>query len=887
MKMENQKPNRLLRILRPTSPVIYISADDVTEIPADEITVDLVGEKAFGVLALPRLWTLPFVVVSDKLFDDYVSSAINRRPLLIDKWIQHISAAARGIGLRPNEDIIVRSSGCLESLDDRGRLWSDHGYLSDLGGPISRCLNELSNRAISASERIPLIIQKYLAAPSATGHLSNERRIYEEKRDWLGEFEDGATVKNSSFQINLRNWRKRIDVDKYTNSPLACNLSAHVSKILRIPATWVYIQNARCHFEWVWDGNTIFLVQADQEAIPRGINPTLKPRQASTKAASFIPQCLHEINEQHAARYDKVKNVFTYMNLGLPTAKLYILDDQAVIRDLAVAHVPADLENDVSHLVHDSLIIRMDIATDDKKKRQLLPRTEEHELSSALQWLIDKSKEFIATGFPEEVAFIFHNFVPATASAFAYAAPGERKVQIEALWGLPEGLYYNAHDKYVVDTQASSISQISKPSFTVEEDRNYKHSFISPDSDGRWTAKTLRPPYDWKGSIQKAEWVKDIALESRRIANAVGKPLSIMWFVDVSEECCPTRVFPWYHEVYDIAAVNRPHQTRKKNPLDETYTVSTNSDLSFLRAESEKPQSNIRCIKIQPRDDDLLRNRNALQEIGELTKKLNGVIMLEGGVLSHAYYQLVQTNAVVEIVHPFKASEGKIEFNKLVRDKIPSNIEQKGEAAGSTHSTGEYLLRLLREKLIEESFEVLDAVDQDAIIGELADVSEVIEGILSHIGISKAELDQIQRKKREQAGGFRDGTILIDTRNPLPTDKVDSVGDLFGGMDSERALLNAVTERPLFELDHNKIEKWSDKKQHPASVETIMRLSIPAARDNWTAQSSDSAIVANSSSKIHIKLTGTRVGSRQQIELSIFRPNKQLVLFEYESLKSG
>ena len=47
-----------------------------------------------------------------------------------------------------------------------------------------------------------------------------------------------------------------------------------------------------------------------------------------------------------------------------------------------------------------------------------------------------------------------HNYIPAPASAFAYAKPEESVVKIEALWGLPEGLYYYSHDKYLVECSA-------------------------------------------------------------------------------------------------------------------------------------------------------------------------------------------------------------------------------------------------------------------------------------------------------------------------------------------------------------------------------------------------------------------------------------------------
>ncbi|MGI4790198.1 MAG: nucleoside triphosphate pyrophosphohydrolase [Janthinobacterium lividum] len=865
----------------PIIPLTYVSDNNVEEISPNLITTNLVGEKAYGLLALPRLWTLPFIVVSHVLLSKYMGCSEKQQACLITDWSERIIPAAISVGLQHEDDIIVRSSGCSEGLKDRGKFCSVQGNLADVSLAISKCLLDLAALVTSLDEKVPLVIQKCIVAPSAKGHLSNERRVYEEKRDWLGEFE-GERTENASFQINLRNWRKRIDVDKHTEMPLKCNLSPHVSEVLKVPATWAYNQNVRCHFEWVWDGNRIYLVQADQEIHTEGVNPTDSRNRSLTLPSTFIPAVLQEICKQHAERFEKIKNVFTYLDLGLPIARLYILDDPLIIKKLAEEQVAIELENDISQLVKHSLVIRMDIAIEDKTKRQLLPRAEFRDLADALGWLKRESKKIIESGVQEDVAFIFHNFVPATASAFAYAVPGERKVQIEALWGLPEGLYYNAHDKYVVDTQTTILDDLQKHGFTIEKDRYFKRNFVSPDKDGRWISKTLKPPYDWKGSIQQDDWIKEIAFQSRRIASAEGKPVSIMWFVDVPEECCSSKVLPWYHESYDLGLNNRPRAKRKKTPFDEVYTVRATSDIIFLRDEAERGHSNIRCIKIQPHDDDLLRNRNALREIGELTKRIDATILLEGGVLSHAYYQLLQTDANVEIVHPFKPSEGKVEFDKLVRDKIPANIEHKGEVVQTAHLTGEFLLRLLREKLIEETFEVLDAVDQDAIVGELADVNEVIDGILSHIGVDRGELEQKQRKKREKSGGFAAGTVLLETRNPLPTDKVDSAINLFRDLENADILKRAVNERPITEFDHNKLEKWHDKKKHPSSTEAVMRLLIPTVRDNWTAHSSDTAVDAKSKRNVRIKLTGTRLGARYQIEVSVYIPDEQLALFRYE-----
>jgi predicted house-cleaning noncanonical NTP pyrophosphatase (MazG superfamily) len=266
-----------------------------------------------------------------------------------------------------------------------------------------------------------------------------------------------------------------------------------------------------------------------------------------------------------------------------------------------------------------------------------------------------------------------------------------------------------------------------------------------------------------------------------------------------------------------------------------------------------------------------------------MTQKIGATILLEGGVLSHPYYQLLSTNAIVEIKHPFRDFEDKREFNKLVRDKVPSNIEQGGEIANKATISGEFLIRALREKLVEEAFEALDAIDQDSIIGELADVNEVIDGILSHIGASREDMMQRQKKKREKAGGFRDGTILLETRNPLPPNKAPdnyNSNDLFGDLPRKKATeLPVIDERILIELGHE-IEKWVDKKIHFSARETIMRLLIPSVCDNWSANTPDNVVFSDPETGIEAKFLGKRLGSKYQIELSFFTRERQLNLFD-------
>ncbi len=100
-----------------------------------------------------------------------------------------------------------------------------------------------------------------------------------------------------------------------------------------------------------------------------------------------------------------------------------------------------------------------------------------------------------------------------------------------------------------------------------------------------------------------------------------------------------------------------------------------------------------------------------------------------------------------------------MEYNKLVRDRIPEIIASKGERAETrTASTEEYWLKL-KEKLAEEVAEFSSAENQE----ELADILEVIEAIALHKGFDLEEIKRIQKEKAVKRGRFEKRTILISS----------------------------------------------------------------------------------------------------------------------------
>ncbi len=100
----------------------------------------------------------------------------------------------------------------------------------------------------------------------------------------------------------------------------------------------------------------------------------------------------------------------------------------------------------------------------------------------------------------------------------------------------------------------------------------------------------------------------------------------------------------------------------------------------------------------------------------------------------------------------------RIEYDKLIRDKIPELIEKEGKKAELRHiENNDEFLFYLNKKLVEEVKEYSE--NQDII--ELADILEVILEIIKQKNISYKILDSLRKKKIIDRGNFSQRTILL------------------------------------------------------------------------------------------------------------------------------
>lgn len=95
-------------------------------------------------------------------------------------------------------------------------------------------------------------------------------------------------------------------------------------------------------------------------------------------------------------------------------------------------------------------------------------------------------------------------------------------------------------------------------------------------------------------------------------------------------------------------------------------------------------------------------------------------------------------------------------YNKLVRDKIPEIITKDNRKPITTILNNKDYLIELNRKIQEEVKEYIEGNN----IEELADIVEVIYGILNAKNISLEEFENIRKSKVQKRGAFKEKIFL-------------------------------------------------------------------------------------------------------------------------------
>ena len=101
-------------------------------------------------------------------------------------------------------------------------------------------------------------------------------------------------------------------------------------------------------------------------------------------------------------------------------------------------------------------------------------------------------------------------------------------------------------------------------------------------------------------------------------------------------------------------------------------------------------------------------------------------------------------------------------YNKLVRDKILEIIEADGKAYKSRILTDKEYAEALAHKFAEEAKELLEAGEDEDVLGELSDIVELVHAKLKLVNKSWEDMEKIRIKKLDTRGGF-DKKIFLES----------------------------------------------------------------------------------------------------------------------------
>lgn len=831
--------------------VIYLDGDGVRALDVHDLTPEILGQKALGLIDLPTEWVPPYFVLDG-----------NTIPELSDV----LDAAAR-VGIQADARVYIRSSGVDEGLESRGSLCSSHCDLAEAPREILR-LREQVGRTVPGG-RVHWIVQRWVK-PRAKGHLSNERRLSEKARDWVAEIEPSPGAAGVTVPVAVRRWRDAAPA----GGVLSCDLRANIHRTLREPAAWFGAR--RAHIEWVWDGERIWLVQADEAPAIAGENPRLLVSKGTAVLLTGAGlKCFRLATSEDLAKYRKLANKKLYADLGYSVPPFVVLDDLRTLEELKNGFVRPDLLEDLEILCAAPLVLRTDGTRIPHDSCQMLPRSDElRTAKSAAEWLTGKFSDDLRMLDADALglALLGHHFLPAASSAWCLAYPDERRVRIEAMWGIPEGLYYFPHDVFDVDSGHTNPASVSLSTCRIVGRKiRHKGQFIAPDSEGNWDLHQTAVGPDWSSSVRRDEWLLEIASTSRKIAAAaVGGPVVCMWFIELPEGVSRHDVLPWYHEEWseEQSAAFRS-APRRSHVTPNGRVLRTRKDLEMLLADTANGV-HVTHVSIEPEEGDMVRERSFIERLARDAKLHGYEVQLRGGVLSHVFYALSREGCTVSCIDLFEQTDETVDYNKLVRDKIPEGILGKGESVQAIELSNEALLISLKRKLIEEGLEVFDAPDSGAIADEVADVLEVIEALLTTLGISRKEVLARKRTKKDRRGGFEKGVMLVSTQLPPPNSNSDA--------QYERPRIARAEDLPIQHPLTN-----IDRRIGPSGVaERQVTLGFPLSANvvDLKALSIDLETSEGIPHPMRLDVHVTREGADAKVRLRLVNDPLQLKLFE-------
>lgn len=710
----------------------------------------LYGRKTSRLLLLPNAWQPSFAAITTMAFHEWKRlskeqklTAINKLAIKILRWSHNINGSEY-------KDLIIRSSAENETLSERGKFKSIVVRSGFTKRTLSKAIDEIYTHFLTISREgdLGLIIQSYVN-PLVRGHLSNEVRLSPTLNQWTLHIEHPRPIIEKGLNSKFIK-PPGIDV------PIICRSVHDIKRSLRKLGNWINTRiEGRTHIEWCVSNGKMWIVQLDLEddQPDTGVDPDVVLSsligQGSIERFHGKP-VFQEYKPGSRTRWSKLKNLNDfYVDADTQLPHLFYASAEKVATALADKATRKSLRDEIQSRTSGRAVIRTD--SQDRTLGQFnLPKTETVDGDKAVKWLGTNISGFRSRKIAlKDICFVLHQYIPAKSAAWSYNKYGDPVVEIDGLWGLPDGLQFLPHDSFEVDTRRRII---------LSERTRYKPRFLQEQEDGSWTYVDVGRAYGRHRSLSE-KTLFEIAERTRAISDNISEDAQIMWFCELSPDGGLGKNLPWYRAPQPVARM-----FPRKRSLARVR-ISTQEDIRKLK--KRKGQKVI--LEIEP-DAPLIRSDRFLDSIIKIAKSKDYPIELAGSFLGHAYYRLSSAGITVysSDAPSFTRVRGRKVFRKIVRDEIPSAIAAQGEMVTEAVLDPSEAVPALTAKLIEETVELSRAASKTEYTEELGDLYEVLLAICRNIEIDWSAVVRAARKKRKKRGGFEGGRVLISTSLPQP-----------------------------------------------------------------------------------------------------------------------
>jgi len=705
------------------------------------------GTKVAGLQIMPAAWIPPYAALPVWIFEEWTAHP--------DDWVKrirrrqvHLEQAAELVSEGGRYPIIVRSSAVGEGLEDRGLYKSialgQGASFETVTTAVEDVFRHFSEQARHSA--MGICLQRYMT-PDFAGHVSNEAHLSATRNQWKYGLEVPAFAPD-------RGLNSKFALSPDESEALLLTTQKNISPALRQVCNWINLRiDGRSHLEWCGAQGQLWIVQVDQESpTSSGINPHIMPeaRGLQESSADADPARLFQLYRiQDDPPWRKLGNIRDFWTgAEAPRHRLFYATADKLGEAVARRGGAKAVATEIDALTGGRAVLRTD-CKDPKIRSFNLPRTHTVDGDQASRWIKTTLKAMATKGAKAaDVAIILHRYIPARAAAWSYYSPADDVVQIDCLWGLPDGLQFLTHDSFQIDARTGE---------ELAAQVRYKRDFLQEQDDGSWRYVAVARQFG-RDRVLSRDALRMIALETVSIARNIKERAQIMWFCDLPPELGLGAHLPWFRskEFMGYAAASRP-------PLP-TRRVRTLADLEALERDDS------RFIIVAAPDVELVRDDDAfLDRLITLATSRGLMVELSGSILGHAYYRLRSAGVVVLVAQPkYPRVRGLHRHFKVVRDAIPENIAAKGERVSFGRLSSSEAVVALIGKLFEEGLELNAASAPAQRLEELADVLEVVRGLAVTSGVEWDDLMTAASEKRDKRGGFEQQMVLLETARPMP-----------------------------------------------------------------------------------------------------------------------